>query len=108
MKKYLFIAVSLIVFGCNSSIVDDPYTSIHFTILEAGNVKLTVENAYDTQIAILIDSHLEAGDYQAGFDMSELAEGIYFYTIRITQDNGKVIESTKRFLLIKLFNSSLT
>lgn len=101
MKKYLFIAVSLIVFGCNSSIVDDPYMSIHFTILNAGHVKLTIENAYDTQIAILIDRHLEAGAHEAGFDMNELAEGIYFYTLKIIEDSGNIKETTRRFLLIK-------
>ena len=102
MKKYLLLIIlPVFISGCNSSIVDDPYITIKFTTHESGHVKLTVENSYETQIAVLIDRYLEAGNYSAGFDASELAEGIYFYTLKITEENGNVFESTKHMLLRK-------
>jgi hypothetical protein len=102
MKKYLLIIIlTAFISGCNSSIVDDPYIKINFSTHESGHVQLTVENSYETQIAVLIDRYLEAGNYSAGFDASDLAEGVYFYTLKITEGNGNVFESTKHMLLRK-------
>ncbi len=101
MKKYLFITVALLVFGCNSSIVDDPTTIILFRLEEDGFVKMTVENSYDTQVAVLIDMYLEAGPHEVSFNASDLAEGIYYYTIKVTGQSGNLIQMTKRMLLIK-------
>jgi hypothetical protein len=101
MKKYLFIALSLIVFGCNSSIIDDPSTIISFSIPEPAHVKLSVENSYDTIVAILIDQDMQSGSFNVQFNASDLAEGIYYYTIKMTGQSGNVIQMTKRMLLIK-------
>lgn len=103
MKKYLFIILSLIVFGCNSSIVDDPTTIIVFSVPELSHVKLSVENAYDTQIAVLIDTVLQPGTHSVNFDTNELAEGIYYYTIKMTGQSGNVLQMTKRMFLIKSY-----
>jgi len=102
MKRYLLIIVlSILVFGCNSSIVDDPTTIIGFLVPESAYVKLTVQNSYDTQIATLVDEELQAGTYQVSFDASNLAEGIYFYTLELTFESGSYSKSTKNMLLIK-------
>ena len=101
MKNYLFIVLTLLVFGCNSSIVDDPSTSIQFSVPELARVKLSIENSYDTQIAVLIDADLQPGTYSVSFNASDLTEGIYFYTIKMTGQSGNILEITKRMLLIK-------
>lgn len=101
MKKYLFIAVSLIVFGCNSSILDDPSTIIKFSVPEPAHVKLRVENSYDTIIAILVNEDLPGGSFNANFDSSNLAEGIYFYILEIKPENGTETKMIKKMLLIK-------
>lgn len=101
MKKYLFVALSLIVFGCNSSIVEDPAIAIKFSVPELSHVKLSIENSYDTQIAVLLDILLQPGDHTVSFNANDLAEGIYYYTIKMTNQSGQITESTKRFLLIK-------
>jgi hypothetical protein len=97
----LIIVLSILVIGCNSSILDDPTVTIKFSVAETSNVLLTVDNSYDTRIATLIDEELQAGAYQASFDASNLAEGIYFYTLELKGISGSYSKSTKNMLLIK-------
>lgn len=101
MKMYLFIVVAFIVFGCNSSIVDDPSTRISFLVPEPAHVKLSVENSYNTQIAVLVDDDLSAGSFSANFESSSLAEGIYFYILEIKPENGTETKMVRKMLLIK-------
>jgi len=101
MKKYLIIVVALIVFGCNSSILDDPSTRISYSIPEPSHVKLSVENSYNTLIAILVDDNLPAGSFNANFDSSNLAEGMYFYILEIKPENGTETKTVKKMLLVK-------
>jgi hypothetical protein len=99
--KILFIFSLINFIGCNSSILDDPSTSIEFSVSELSYVKLTVENSYDTNIATLIDEELAAGRYSVNFDTSNLAEGIYFYTLELRGVSGSYFKRTKFMLLIK-------
>jgi hypothetical protein len=102
MKKYfVLIILTFFVIGCNSSIVDDPTTTIKYSVPELSHVKLYVENSYDTIIATLVDTVQEAGNYQASFDANNLAEGIYFYTLKMTGESGKKYDMTKQIILIK-------
>jgi len=100
-KNLLIIVLSILVFGCNSSIVDDPSITIKFSVPESSHVLLTVENSYDTHIATLVDEELQAGAYQESFDVSNLAEGIYFYTLELKGVSGSYSKSTNNLLLIK-------
>ena len=101
MKKYLLLTMVMLFFGCNSSILDDPSTIISYSVPEPSHVKITVENSYNTVVAVLVDQDIPAGNYQANFSVSNLAEGIYFYNLKITGESGNVLETTKRMLLIK-------
>jgi len=102
MKKYIFvIAITVLIFGCNSSIVDDPAATIQYSVPEQSHVKLYVENSYDTIIATLVDEVQMAGYYQVSFEINNLAEGIYFYTLKMTGESGNVTESTRHIILIK-------
>ena len=42
-----------------------------------------------------------AGAYEVTFDTSNLAEGIYFYTLELRGESGSYSKSTKNMLLIK-------
>jgi hypothetical protein len=99
--KILFIFSLLFLIGCNSSILDDPSVTILYRITEESYVNLIVENSYDTQIATLVDEKQSAGYYQVSFDASNLAEGIYFYTLELTGESGDYSKTTKHLLLIK-------
>jgi hypothetical protein len=98
----IFITLSILfLIGCNSSIVDDPATTIRFLVPELSHVKLTVENSYATVITTLVDEERQAGVYEESFDNSNLAEGIYFYTLELSNEIGNYSKSTIHFLLIK-------
>jgi hypothetical protein len=99
--KILFVFFLFVLFGCNSSILDDPSTSIEFYVPELSYVKLTIENSYDTQIATIVDEELAAGRYSFNFETSDLAEGIYFYTLEMKGESGTYSKLTKYMLLIK-------
>jgi len=95
---FLFIILN----GCNSSILDDPTTSIHYSVAERSHVKLTIENSYKTLIATLVDEEQFAGTYQVSFIMSDLAEGVYFYTIELKgTDSDYYYKVTKPMILVK-------
>jgi len=99
--KILFIFSLIIICGCNSSILDDPSTIISYRVEETSHVKLVVLNSYDKEIATLVDDEQPAGYYQASLDASNLAEGIYFYTLELKGESGIYSKSTKHMLLIK-------
>ena len=99
--KLLFIFFLFVFFSCNSSIVDDPTTTINYSIPEEGHVKLTVENSYNTVIATLIDDNQSAGSHSVIFDASNLAEGIYFYTIVFNGESGSYYKVQRHLILLK-------
>ena len=74
----------------------NPSTTIRYTLPQAGNVSLKVYNALGQEIATLVNGHQAAKNYEATFDGSNLASGIYFYTLRT--DN---FTQSKKMILVK-------
>jgi hypothetical protein len=88
--------------GCESSILEDPSTIIDYKIPQKSYVKMTIENSYNTVIATLVDGEVEAGQLNVSFNMNNLPEGIYFYTIEIRGiATDYYSKTTKPVLLIK-------
>ena len=97
---FLLLMISLI--GCKSSILDDPTTSINYSVPQRAHVKLTVENSYNTLIATLVDKEQQPGMYQVSMDMNDLPEGVYFYTIEYKGiDNNYYSKLSRHMLLVK-------
>lgn len=98
----LFTIVLTFIVGCQSSNLVDPTTKISYTIEEKSYVKLEVENSYNTIIKTLVDEEQDAGNYSVQFNASNLAEGVYFYTLEATGiDSDYYHEETKNLLLVK-------
>jgi len=74
----------------------NPSTTIDFAISTNSNVRLSVYNLLGEEVAVLVNGKKAAGSYSVKFDGSELANGIYFYSLK-TQ--GKVL--TKKLTLLK-------
>lgn len=74
----------------------NPTTNIKFTIPKEGNVSLKFYDIMGQEIATYVDGILKAGTYNAEFDGSNLASGIYFYTLRTNN-----FAETKRMSLVK-------
>ncbi|MEO8513767.1 MAG: SBBP repeat-containing protein [Ignavibacteria bacterium] len=74
----------------------NPTTNIQFSIPESGFVKLTVFDMLGREIEILVSEELNPGTYEADFDGSKYASGVYFYKL-VTRR----FEETKKMLLVK-------
>ena len=57
----------------------NPTTIINFSIPEAGNVKLAIYDALGREVKLLVDQKMNAGNYNADWNASSYAAGIYFY-----------------------------
>jgi len=59
----------------------NPVTNIKFSIPLTGIVKLKVYDILGKEMAVLVNKHLTAGTYQADFNGSTFASGVYFYKL---------------------------
>ncbi len=76
----------------------NPSTNITYSIPKAGNVSIKIFNILGKEVATLVNSEKEAGNYSIQFsaDKFKLTSGIYYYQIKV--DN---FVSTKKMILMK-------
>lgn len=79
----------------------NPATSISYSIPQSGNVRLVVYNTLGSVVKELFSGSQNAGTYEAKFDASGLASGIYFYSIKLSGSNGADFSDTKKMILVK-------
>ena len=59
----------------------NPSTVINFNLPQAAQVKLSVYNILGQEVAVLVDEFVNAGSYSKSFNASNLASGLYIYTL---------------------------
>jgi parallel beta-helix repeat protein len=71
----------------------NPVTTIGFSLPSAGEVLLTVYDVSGRTVATLADGYRNAGQYEIIFDASQLASGIYIYSLETGQSSvsGKMV-----------------
>jgi hypothetical protein len=74
----------------------NPVTTIRFQLLSSAFTSLKVYDVLGRETSTLVNEVLKAGSYEAHFDASALASGVYVYRLR----SGKVVE-TKRMVLAR-------
>jgi len=74
----------------------NPSTTISFSVLNSGNVKLSVYNILGQEVRTLVNEEMPAGIYNVKFDGSDLTSGIYLYKIE-TADFVQV----RKMMLVK-------
>jgi hypothetical protein len=74
----------------------NPTTNIHFSVPKDGIVKLKVYDILGNVVAVFSDGFMKAGTYNAEFDGSKLASGVYFY--KLTAGD---LTSVKKMMLTK-------
>ncbi len=74
----------------------NPSTTIKYTLPQTGNVTLKVYNALGQEVATLVNGRQTAQSYEVTFDASNLASGVYIYTLRTDNFN-----QSKKMLLVK-------
>ena len=74
----------------------NPSTKIKFHIGKSSNVRLSVFDITGREVATLVNSKLNPGEFVYEFNASNLPSGVYFYSI-ITED----FRQTKKMVLLK-------
>lgn len=74
----------------------NPVTNIKFSIPQSGIVRLKVYDILGKEIAVLVNKQLTAGTYQADFNGSNFASGVYFYKLE-TEGFSEI----KKMMLVK-------
>ncbi len=88
MLRLLTLAAALLLIGCDSNgttttppPMGSGSTTIRYEIGTAGPVSLKVYDALGREVAVLVDGTLAPSAYEATFDASGLASGIYVYRL---------------------------
>jgi hypothetical protein len=74
----------------------NPITNIKYTLPQSGRVSLKVYDIMGNLVTVFVNGYQNAGSYNAEFDGTNLASGLYFYTLQV---NG--FTQTKKMMLIK-------
>ncbi|MBN1300513.1 MAG: T9SS type A sorting domain-containing protein, partial [Melioribacteraceae bacterium] len=74
----------------------NPSTTIEFALPKSGDVNLVVYDILGRVVTKLVSGTLNAGYYKVNFDASNLASGIYFYSITAGD-----FQSVKKLMLLK-------
>jgi hypothetical protein len=104
MRIHLTLALlfTTLLVSCKSSIVPDPTTTITFQVDQPSNVKLEIENSYNTVVATPVNGYLGAGMHAVSFDANGFPSGVYFYMLECKGTNSNYyLKTTKTMLLIK-------
>ncbi|MBK7106244.1 MAG: caspase family protein [Ignavibacteriae bacterium] len=72
----------------------NPSSTINYIVKEIGNVNITIYDALGRKVKELVNEIKEPGSYNVKFDGSDLATGIYIYTMRV----NNFFESKKMIL----------
>lgn len=74
----------------------NPATKINFSLHNTSHVSLVIYNSIGEVAQILINSRISAGNYTSEWDASVFPAGIYFYTLKTSENS-----ITKKMMLIK-------
>jgi hypothetical protein len=73
----------------------NPTTKLKFSIPEAAFTSLKIYDILGSEVAVLVNSELDAGTYEQTFDAGSLSSGMYIYRLQ----SGRNVQSGKMLLL---------
>lgn len=80
----------------------NPTTVIRYGIPKESSVKVIVYNILGEMVVLLVNTTQKTGYYEVSFSASNLASGVYIYTIQSkTLDGSKDFRSVKKMILLK-------
>jgi len=74
----------------------NPTTTINFTVVNTGNVEISLYNALGEKIKTVLNETKKSGEHQLIIDGTDLTSGVYFYQMK----SGN-FSQTKKMLLLK-------
>lgn len=75
----------------------NPVTQIKFSVAKSSFVKIRIFDIRGNEVAVPVNGSLKTGEYVTDFNASNLASGVYFYSLII--DGSRLM--TKKMILIK-------
>lgn len=80
----------------------NPVTKIRYSIKQNVSVNINIFDVLGRNISVLINTFQKAGSYEVSYDASLLVSGVYFYRIHALGENGNLLFSdTRKMILIK-------
>jgi hypothetical protein len=81
----------------------NPVTTISVELPESGYASLKIYDVIGREIASLIDTQLEAGQYHYTWNANGNSSGVYFYTLSVssTPQHAPVFQQTKKLVLAR-------
>lgn len=79
----------------------NPSTTINYTIAKNSFVSLEIYNIQGEKVSTLVNEMQNAGEYNVGFNGSNLASGVYFGRFTATTDGEKVFNRSIKMILMK-------
>jgi hypothetical protein len=81
----------------------NPSTTIKYDLPKQSRVKVVVYDILGREVETLVDEIQKAGSYQAIWDASRFASGVYFYRLETAPEGGQAgnYSATKKLLLLK-------
>jgi hypothetical protein len=73
----------------------NPRTGVRFQVAGVSDVKITVHDVLGREVAVLVNEKKQPGTYEAQFDASGLATGVYIYRLKA----GSFVQSRTMLLL---------
>jgi hypothetical protein len=68
---------------------------------DESQVKIDIFNIIGQRITTLVNTVQKSGNYMVTWNASNLSSGIYFYSIRTTNNSGKQFFDVKKMILMK-------
>ncbi|MEO8446907.1 MAG: YCF48-related protein [bacterium] len=79
----------------------NPVTQIIFELNNYGNVELVVSDVLGREVKKQYYSNLSGGQHQIEFNGYEFPSGVYFYSLKVSDNNGKSFIQTRKMLMLK-------
>lgn len=80
----------------------NPSTKIRYSLPFASNVTIKIYNSLGENIAKLVDNYQLPGNYEVDWNATQLATGIYFYSLEaVPYDGNQIFHSVKKMILLK-------
>ncbi len=79
----------------------NPSTVIKYNLPSENYVNLKVYNTLGQEVATLVNEVMNAGSHEVTFSAENLTSGVYYYTLRVSQNNGSEKVFTNKMMLMK-------
>jgi hypothetical protein len=80
----------------------NPTTTISYSVPKSQFVELRIYNLLGQVVTTLVNEHQNPGNYKVNFNASNLASGMYVYSLVASSDDGKSnFKSVKKMMLLK-------